>query len=414
MKKTIIFLLLSIFGFSLFALDLFTEESKARNFSFTSQSALSVFPHDETVAPSLEVGLTMEQNSSRYQAKIDLLFDSLDAQLYANEVSISLFFGPMVFKTGLYKEQWGSASASHVVDILNSRDMRGGLVDDLEAMKRPDYMVSLTNYWASSSLQLVLKPGFFPTYLTTEGRYSLLPGAFSSVKINEADTHAITDFTIAARYAFHGTFFDAGLIAYSGKSGDPGFTNITLDPSTFQPTALDLVYTRFQFYGGEASLLAGPFTFAFEGGYAESEDTTGTDAGLYNSKWIYLAELSYTNPQTNLFASFTYQGRYVLDFPSNPLDVDVLASVDGKANDDILIIAVEVPMLRETLKMRLAGTYAVESKGYAILGSLSYALDDNLELLLKTTIYGEMENKTSLYSMWDANDSVLIGLKAWF
>ena len=62
-------------------------------------------------------------------------------------------------------------------------------------------------------------------------------------------------------------------------------------------------------------------------------------------------------------------------------------------------------------------TAADKGKGYIIelVGkSEGYALQDNLTVFLKTTMYGALGNKSSIYASWDDNDSVVVGMKAWF
>jgi hypothetical protein len=201
-----------------------------------------------------------------------------------------------------------------------------------------------------------------------------------------------------------------GLLYFNGHHPEPGFS-IT----SFAPLAVDLVYTRHQLFGLESSLLFDPFTLALEGGFFLSEDAEGTDGSLYNSRFAYLAELSYTHPESSAFLALAYQGRYVLDFnTTNPVDVDSLASFNGKAYENTLLLVVEYPFLQQRLTTRAALTYHIESEGYALLAGLSYTLQDNLTVFLKTTMYGALGNKSSIYASWDDNDSVVVGMKAWF
>ncbi|MDD2396177.1 MAG: hypothetical protein PHG12_10605, partial [Sphaerochaeta sp.] len=87
---------------------------------------------------------------------------------------------------------------------------------------------------------------------------------------------------------------------------------------------------------------------------------------------------------------------------------------DGKAYENTLLMVVEYPFMQQQLTARAAVTYNIESEGYAVLTSLSYALEDNLSVFLKGTVYGAAGTKSSLYKSWDDNDSLQVGMKAWF
>ena len=69
------------------------------------------------------------------------------------------------------RHSWGTADTAHVVDIVNGRDLRKGIVDDLELMKRPDWMLTLSTYFENGALDLVVKPGFNPSYVPMDGKY---------------------------------------------------------------------------------------------------------------------------------------------------------------------------------------------------------------------------------------------------
>ncbi len=409
MKRILLILFLCLLLMPLYSLDLFFEEQPSRTIGFVAEAAGGLYWDKQFLSRST-LSLSAEQNDQRYRATGLLTYDASTNQLEADELSLSLFIGRLSIKGGLFTHPWGSASTSHVVDILSARDLRNGFVDDLEAMKRPSPMVLLSSYGKSGSLDLVLKPGFLPSYLPTEGRYSLAPAAFAGATITEGESTTAGSWEAGGRYRIGLGTLDMGLLYFNGHYSDPGFS-IT----SFAPLCVDLTYTRYQLFGLEGSLLFDPFTLALEGGFFLSEDGAGSEAGLYNSKFAYLAELSYTHPATSAFLALAYQGRYVLDFSSgNPVDVDYIASYDGKAYENTLLFVVEQPLLQQKLTARAAITYNIESEGYAVLSSLSYALEDTLNVFIKGTFYGALGSKSSIYKNWDANDSLLIGMKAWF
>nr|WP_319473127.1 hypothetical protein [uncultured Sphaerochaeta sp.] len=415
MKRTIaITILLVATTAHLFAFDIFAEEEEPKRvFYLQQETSLSIY-RDKSVDPGVLLGLSVDYEDEAYRTKATLQFDAVTSILSPEHLSISLYWENKTLAAGWMTHPWGRASLSHVVDVLNAQDLSQGIIDDLEAMKQPELMFSLTTYWDQSSLDIVLKPGFLPTSLEKSGRWSLMPPQFSSVTLDEEETESLEKIGGGARYRIQTSAIDLGLLYFNGYWPQIGYTNIAYDPSTFAITGAETIYTRYQLIGLEASSLLGPFTLALEGGFFLSEDTDGSDPGLYNSKWAYMAELSYTHSSSGMFLAVAYQGQYVLYFPSSPMDVDVLSSYDGKAYANTIIAAAEFKFFREKLTCRVAGTYQVESTGYLLLASATYALRDNLSCFLKTTWYGSIKTKESIYHTWDANDSLQIGLKAWF
>nr|WP_321261686.1 hypothetical protein [uncultured Sphaerochaeta sp.] len=415
MKRIILTIILLLATTTLLcAFDIFAEEeAPTRNLYLQQETSLSVY-RDKSVDPGVLLGLSVDYEDEAYRTKATLAYDAMTNILSAEHLSISLYWGNQTLATGWMTHPWGSASLSHVVDVLNAQDLSKGIIDDLEAMKQRELMLSLTTYWDRSSLDIVLKPGFLPTSLENTGIWSLIPAQFASVTLQEEETESLEKFGGGARYRIQSSAIDLGLLYFNGYWPQSGYTNITYDPSTFAITGADTIHTRYQLIGLESSSLFGPFTLALEGGFFLSEDTEGSEAGLYNSKWAYLAELSYTHSASGTFLAVAYQGYYVLHFPSSPMDVDVLSSYGGKAYANTIIAAAEAKFFREKLTCRVAGTYQVESTGYLLLASATYALRDNLSCFLKTTWYGSIETKESIYHTWDANDSLQIGLKAWF
>ena len=414
MKHLAIFIVLLMLLNPLFAFDLFfTDEVDSRTFSFQTESGLKLYKDGE-IEPQLEIAVLLEQEKPLYRFVSSITYDAKEERLSTGELSLSLFLGSIQLKGGLYTHPWGSATLTHSVDILNAQDLSKGILDDLEAMKRPEAMISLSLYTGSSNWEFVVKPGFLPSYLEKDGRYALLPSQFSFVTFHEMDTHSLRNLGGGARYTIHHRWVDASLLYFNGYNPQAGFDAIVFDPQTFAPTSADIVYTRYQLFGLETNMVKGPWNLALEGGFFLSEDRDGTDPGRYNSKWSYVAELSYTDAKTSAFYAVAYQGQYILDYQSNSLDVDVLASYDDTCYANTIVMAVELPMYREKVTLRLAGTYQVESKGYAILGSASYAISDYLSCFVKGIIYGSGGDNASLYKSWEENDALRIGLKAWF
>jgi len=437
MKRIFTIVMIVTLALPLFAFDFFfdEEETSSRNIALTMEGGVLAYVDDGELAPSADLTLKAEQDGTNYRAVAEISYDSTLNSLEAQELSLSLFFGPVTLKAGLMRHSWGTADTAHVVDIVNGRDLRKGIVDDLELMKRPDWMLTLSTYFENGALDLVVKPGFNPSYVPMDGKYSMLKSMepllaklpvgylgfdFDKLKITEMDTHSLSTVSAGARYRFLFNPVDIGVIYYTGYFQDPGFDPVISDVDSPPPVknldGVHLCYTRYHFLGLATSYFLEPFTFAVEGGMFFSEDTDGSDPSLYNSKAAYLAELSYTNPNNAFFVALNYQGQYTLKFnDSNPLDVDRLASFNGKAYQNNFTLAMEYPFMQEKLKARVAGTFQLESLGFAVMGSLTYDLDDAVEVFAKTTVYGTFdEDRTGLYNTWKENSQVQLGVRAWF
>lgn len=433
MKRVFTILLIITLALPLFAFDFFfdSEETASRNISLTLESGVQTFFNDGELAPYADLTLKAEQDGANYRAIAEVSYDSTLQSLEAQELSLSLFFGQTTIKAGLMRHSWGTADTAHVVDIVNGRDLRKGIVDDLELMKRPDWMLTLTTYLENGAFDLVVKPGFNPSYLSMDGRYSMIPADMEDYIPDALDlgkiiaginTHNVENFSAGARYRFLFDPVDIGIMYYYGYNHDPGFSG-KLDFSAFPTITIDtnsvnIAYTRYHFMGLASSYFLEPFTFAVEGGMFFSEDTKGTDIGLYNSKAAYLTELSYTNPNNSFFVALNYQGQYIFNFnDSNPsdLDVDLIAAFNGKAYQNNFTLAVEYPFMQEKLKVRVAATYQAESMGFAVLGALTYDLDDAVEVFAKTTLYGTFDKeRMGLYNAWKENSRIQLGVRAWF
>lgn len=439
MKRLLIILTILALALPLFAFDFFFDsEEPNRNISFTLEGGVNTFFSDGELAPYTTLTLKAEQDGSKYRAIADLIYDSNLNTLEAQELSVSLFLGPITLKAGLMRHSWGTADTAHVVDIVNGRDLRRGIVDDLELMKRPDWMITLSTYGENSAFDMVVKPGFNPSLVAMDGRYSmmgpmtsllsqLIPSILNPVNLNtlpitEMDTHTLSTISIGGRYRFIFDPVDVGFMYYYGYFPDSGFKLSLSGGGPFDLTGVHLQYTRYHFIGIESSYFFEPFTLACEGGMFLSEDKDGMDYSKYNSKLVYLAELSYTNPNNSFFAALNYQGQMVLNYdprllpiPIQYLDADLLASFDGKPYQNNFTLALEYPFMQEKLKVRVAGTYQLESMGFMALGSLTYDLDDAIEVFGKSTLYGTFDTKRpGLYNTWKDNSQIQVGVRAWF
>ncbi|HKL58976.1 MAG TPA: hypothetical protein VJ863_03675 [Sphaerochaeta sp.] len=426
---TISLLLNNLFAFAGFD-DIFApvsaeETSKALNFSLSGSVGASVGVYfDDQVFSEQLLKVNLLADGQSFKSEAALSFNAPENKLALDTISVTSFFDWGIIKAGLLKEEWGSGDGVHVVDVLNAFDYSKGLSDDIFSMKRAEFMLTSTIYKGPSSLQLYVKPTFTPGLAsmdsTGKDRWSLFPTAFTTATIHDSsrtDSLEYVQFGARGRTSIGGV--DLGLLYYKGHMAQPGY-NLELDPSYTYVQDATIVYTPYQLFGTEATYVLGQFTFMAEGGYMLSKDTDGTDATLYNSKWVYLGGISYLDPTSQLYLALMYNGHYIEHFdliesdPFADLDVDMGQAFDRKAYGNTLTLAFEMPLFREKVKVRLGATYQIETEGYALLPSVAWQVSDDLKLECKAVAYGAMGSKESLFKTWNDNDYLMIGITHYF
>ncbi len=376
------------------------------------------------IGGGLEIDLSWKGSVVDAEAKLALK-PTMDTPLqYVDifkELSITSYFEGGRLEAGLLKKEWGSGDGVHVVDVLNAPDYRNGIVDDTLAMKVAEPMVLTTATWKDAALEVVYKPILVPMLAAEdpEHRWSMLTDAqtdlFSSATVNQPTTAELSRFTngqYGARLV--GTFgpADLGLIYYNGFYTQPAYD---LQAYYTSGGAMDIGFTRAQLFAAEATVITGAFTFMFEGGFWLSEDSSAIETETYNSKWVYLGAVGMLIPGTGAYASVTYHGQYILGFDeTDPIDVDTIQanqSSDGKAYMNTLTAAVDIPLAQEKVTVRLAGTYQIETRGYALLPSLMYSISDDLVLKVAGRLFGAVgDAPEGLFKTWAANDSLAVGI----
>ncbi len=432
MKRVLLFVLtISLLMSNLFAFagfdDIFASdnpleetEKKATSGSGSVGAEFGLFLDDFTFSEQL-LRLNLLVDSQSFSSEAALSYNVEKKELKADTISITSFFDWGLIEAGLLKEEWGSGDGVHVVDVLNAFDYSQGLSDNPLSMKRAELMITSTIYKDQSSLQLYVKPTYTPGLASMDKTgtdpWSLFPAAFTSATITEpqTDTWEYVQFGARGRTSFAG--IDLGLLYYKGHMAQPGYGNFVFDSGFTYIEKADIIYTPYQLFGAEATYVLGQFTFMAEGGYMLSKDTAGNDATLYNSKWVYLGGVSYLEPTSQLYLALMYNGHYTQHYDlveNNPMDVDYGQAFDNKAYGNTLTLALEMPLFRERVHVRLGATYQIETEGYALLPSIGWQVSDDLKLECKAVIYGAMGSKGSLFKTWDDNDYLAIGITHYF
>ena len=344
-------------------------------------------------------------------------------------LSLTAFYENGFVEAGLLKKEWGSGDGVHVVDVLNAPDYRNGIVDDTLAMKVAEPMVTTTTTWTNTKFEFVYKPMLVPMMAAQNptDRWSIFPANMAQLinadtqfnGIAYEDLSHLRNVQIATRIKRTIGPADIGLIYFNGYNYQPAYTSITYD-NPLSPTAItsiDIDFTRYNLFGTEATIIAGPVTFMLEGGFWLSEDHEGTDLDKYNNKVVYLGGIGYLFADTGIYTSLTYNGQYILDFPAPGTDVDYLQaqqSSDSKAYMNTITAAMEVPLSREQVTVRLAGTYQVETTGFAFLPSVTWSVTDDFVVTAAGRIFGSIEDKTSIFNTWQNNDSLKMSISYLF
>jgi len=409
----------------IFASEVSDEETNKKSVSGSGSvgAEFGLFLDDFTFSEQL-LRLNLLADSPSFSSEAALSYNVEKKELKADNISITSFFDWGLIKAGLLKEEWGSGDGVHVVDVLNAFDYSQGLSDNPISMKRAELMVTSTIYRDRSSLQLYLKPTYTPGLASMENkdddRWSLLPAGFTSAVITEPKTDTWEYLQFGARGRTSIGSADLGLLYYRGHMAQPGYGNFGYDftdPTKPFINKADIIYTPYQLFGAEATYILGQFTFMAEGGYMLSKDTAGTDPTLYNSKWVYLGGVSYLEPMSQLYVALMYNGHYTQHYDlveNNPLDVDFGQAFDNKAYGNTITLAMEMPLFRERMNVRLGATYQIESEGFALLPSIAWQVSDDLRLECKAVVYGAMGSKDSLFKTWDDNDYLAIGVTHYF
>ena len=140
--------------------------------------------------------------------------------------------------------------------------------------------------------------------------------------------------------------------------------------------------------------------------------------GKYNNKWVYLAGVGLLIPGTSTYATLTYNGHYIMDFDGTVPSADTMQAMQSSAGErymNTLTAAIEIPLAREKVTVRLAGTYQIETHGYALLPSVTWNIMDDLVFKANARVFGSIgEGEDSIFKTWTGNDALKLGISYLF
>jgi hypothetical protein len=424
----LVYFLASIAAFSAFD-DIFSDSSQTKDISLQElsltgslDSSLEAFLDGETLASENSGSLNLSWDTPYVAASLSFEFSvPIQDEERITSLSIATFVKGFRIEAGLLTKEWGSGDGVHVIDVPNALDYRRGITDDFQSQKIAEPMVSISKSWGNTVLEILYKPNFTPMKTSREGRWSLLPDNFANADLTFVETTSLSYSQVGSRLKTVLGPMDLGILYFNGFYSQPGYKNLVFDfsdPSQILVTSAEVIYTRCQLFGVEGTLVLGPITFLFEGGYYLSEDTQGTDPTLYNSKWVYEAGLGMFPFTGNTYLSLTYNGHVIEHFDKVDIlasDVDAYQAFAGKAYGNTLTAALEIPFARERGTLRLAGTFQIETKGYAFLPSLRWDFNDRLNLTAKGRMFGNAwGEEENIFKTWKDNDSLTLILSFLF
>jgi len=439
MKKLITLIVLSLIiliplaasdGFDLFFDDTEVQAEEISTSSFDLSGKIStgleifLLPNnlsESEMDPFANLHLKLNYNHSSLGGNAELFLPALSTmpstfKEIVKELSLSYFIPQGKIQAGYFIHRWGIVDTARVVDVINANDYRTGLSMDQREMKISEPMILAQFYIDRAQLEFIYKPLFTPIQMATNSMWDTSPDMSGLLDVSETNflsppkTNTLDSGSFGTRYSVSLGSIDAAIMYYRGYYERPG-TRYDITPAPNPPyvvNSLETIYTMMNMIGTELNYLLGPFTFSAEGAFYVSEDTSGTDPSLYNSKFSYTGSVNYMMPSTTAYLTASYNGTSILKYDdSNFLDVD---AATGRQDHNI-ILGVHIPFMKERLVVEAGFTYQIPTKGYALLSKIDYTLNDDITLGVKGSLFGTFDDTIfSLYNSWDSNDSLSLSL----
>lgn len=377
--------------------------------------------------PSAQLDLTAEGETAEAVLALDVEAAGASGGVLVgnlvDELYLSTYFDFGRVTAGLTRIEWGTGDGLHAVDPLNATDRSHGPTANYLESRVPEMMIVFDVYLGAQGLmEMVYKPFFHPTVIAGSGRWAIvdassIPG-YSSVE--PVDVTTLEYSQGAARVGGSVGPTDIGALYYHGYMPEAGYDYTTtftgtdpFDPTHYTTTA-KIVYTEAQLFGLDAAAAVGPFTVRGEAGYWLSEDSTGEDPALYNSRLVYLGGVDTRIAGTTLFVSAQVRGSYTFgaaDLADD--DVDRFRLPNDAVTSHLVVAAAEATFFRDRVGIRLAGVYDVETAGYLVMPAWSWTMGDDVTLRVEGEIIGgdPPDSGVSPYYAWRGNDNLTVSLR---
>lgn len=369
------------------------------------------------------------------------------AEELIDEAYLTLFYDSFNLQAGYLREVWGTGDQVHVVDLLNSNDLRDFVNPDYaeRRLSRPMFKLNVP-VRMQGRFEAVYIPTFEPDLIPREGPWApadsrelnalldtvraeaiLAPPAIGEITygdalaventIQEPNTSTLEWGQYATRYRDTFGSVDLGLIYYHGFLKQPSVTLTSAmgSPDTFGlGDQIILDYDRVNVFGLEYAAVLGGFNTRAEAAYYLTEDIEGDDPGVTNNSLQYLAGFDRDLPLSNLNVNVQGVGTYYLksseikDNVEKRMTYDFQYDRDGEYTNHIVSLAVTDSYANETVEPEIALSYGVEKEDWYINPSVEFSLLDDVKLLTEVAIFHGDEG---YFGQYDDNDFAQVRLE---
>ncbi|MFP4408127.1 MAG: hypothetical protein ACLFPW_06360 [Spirochaetaceae bacterium] len=413
-------------------------------------------PEESPIASEPEFHLDLEYSDSKSELVTNLEFrpEHLqgveNARMFAEELideaHLTLFYENFNLQAGYLREVWGTGDQLHVVDVLNSNDLRDFVNPDYaeRRLSRPMFKLSVP-VRRQGRFEAVYIPLFEPDRIPREGLWAPAEAreleALMDLALQEAlgapppndltygdsktlesavvepNTRTLEWGQYAARYRDSLGSIDLALIYYHGFLKQPSvtFTSTGGSPEAFGfGDRIILDYDRVNVFGLEYAGVFGGFNTRAEAAYYLTEDMEGDDPTVTNNSLQYLAGFDRDLPLSNLNVNIQGTGTYYLGSDEIEENVeermvyDFQYDEDGDYTNHIVSVALSDSYSNETIEPEIALSYGVEHQDWYINPSIEFSLLDDVKLFTEVAVFHGDEG---YFGQYDDNDFAEVRLE---
>ncbi len=421
-------------------------------------------PAKSSVSSEPEFHLDLEYTNNNSEIVTNLEFrpeylqGSEDAREFAEELVdeayLTLFYDSFNVQAGYLREVWGTGDQVHVMDVLNSNDLRDFVNPDYaeRRLSRPMFKLNVP-----VRVQGRLEVVYLPTF---EGDLIPQGGAWAPAEVEELRALIEEDRVAAAatapgltlgeaevlessvvrpetstlewgQYAtrYRDTFgsVDLGVVYYHGFLKQPSVEYVTdTVPDTVAEHTLSerldlhqgdrilFDYDRVNVFGLEYAAVIGGFNTRAEAAYYLTEDVDGDDPTVTNNSLQYLAGFDRDLPLSNLNINIQGTGTYYLgteeieENVEEQMDYDFQYDEDGEYTSHVVSAALTDSYANETIKPEVAVSYGVENEDWYINPSIEFTLLDDVKLFTEVAVFHGDEG---YFGQYDENDFAEVRLE---
>jgi hypothetical protein len=413
-------------------------------------------PEDSPVSaePEFHLDLLYSADSSELVTNLEFRPEYLDeadsaaefAEELIDEAYLTLFYDNFDLQAGYLREVWGTGDQVHVVDLLNSNDLRDFVNPDYaeRRLARPMFKLNVP-VRTQGRLEVAYLPTFEPDRIPQDGPWApadarelnglietALAEALSAPTVGDltyADSQALENVLLEpdtttlewGQYAirYRDTFgaVDLGLVYYHGFLKQPSVTLTSPmgSPETFGfGDRIILDYDRVNAMGLEYAAVFGGFNTRAEAAYFLTEDIEGDDPAVTNNSLQYLAGVDRDLPVSNLNINLQGVGTYYLesseieDNVEKRMTYDFQYNKDGEYTSHIVSLAITDSYANETVEPEVAVSYGVENQDWYINPSIEFSLLDDVKLFTEVAVF---HGEEGYFGQYDDNDFAQLRLE---